>query len=314
MTSGLPTTLNSEVTHAGTVFNVQRFSLHDGPGIRTTVFLKGCPLHCDWCHNPESQAGEPELAVLSNRCIGCGGCMAACEHGAVRLEGGVSVTDWDLCERCGECVEACPMAGRTLLGQQMTVADVLEEVKRDRDFHEESGGGVTFSGGEPLAQPGFLLACLQGCRQSGIHTCVDTCGHAKRSVLHKVAAWTDLFLYDIKIVDSELHRRFTGVPNEIILANLKWLCSHGSTVWLRMPLIPGVNDDSGNIEAVVRLIDSLAYRPPIQVLPYHAIGSHKYIRSGRTDPMGLTKPPEDARVHEIVERMFELGAAASLGG
>ena len=206
------------------------------------------------------------------------------------------------------------MAGRTLLGQEMTVADVLDEVKRDLDFHEESGGGVTFSGGEPLAQPGFLTACLEACKKIGIHTCVDTCGYAAPATLHEVAKWTDLFLYDVKIVDSALHERFTGVPNTLILENLRWLCSNGNRVWLRMPLIPGVNDDSENVEAVVGLIDSLAYRPPIQVLPYHAIGSDKYNRSGRTDPMGAVKPLADSRIREIVNHMVSLGVAASVGG
>ena len=206
------------------------------------------------------------------------------------------------------------MAGRTLLGQEMTVADVLKEVDRDRDFYEESGGGVTFSGGEPLAQPGFLVACLEGCKSRGIHTAVDTCGYAAPTTLHAVAAWTDLFLYDVKVMDSARHERYTGVSNTLILDNLKWLCSNGSRVWLRMPLIPGVNDDDENVEAVARLVDSLAYRPPVQVLPYHDIGSNKYGRSGRTDPMGALKPPADSRLHEIVGHMVSLGVAASVGG
>jgi pyruvate formate lyase activating enzyme len=298
----------------GTVFNIQRFSLHDGPGIRTTVFLKGCPLRCPWCHNPESQSGAPELAVLANRCIGCGGCVETCEHGAVTLQDGVAVTDWALCQRCGECTDVCPMAGRTLLGQEMTVTDLLREVARDCDFFEESGGGVTFSGGEPMAQPGFLIACLQACRGRGIHTTVDTCGYASQATLMDVAKWTDLFLYDVKIVDSALHERYTGVPSTPILDNLRWLCANGSRVWLRMPLIPDVNDDSASIEAVVSLIDSLAYRPSLQVLPYHAIGSDKYGRSGRIDPMNAAKPNADSRRREIVDYLVCHGVMASVGG
>jgi pyruvate formate lyase activating enzyme len=206
------------------------------------------------------------------------------------------------------------MAGRTMMGRDVTAASVLEEVIRDRDFHEESGGGVTFSGGEPLAQPDFLVACLEACKGGGIHTAVDTCGYAAPATLAKVATRTDLFLYDIKVIDSALHEQYTGVPNSLILDNLRWLCSNGSRVWLRMPLVPGLNDDDGNIDAVGRLIDSLAYRPPVQVLPYHAIGSDKYRRSGREDLTAILKPPSEARMREIVDRLVSLGVAASVGG
>lgn len=314
MTPGVSEPARQNSIVSGTVFNVQRFSLHDGPGIRTTVFLKGCPLRCLWCHNPESQSGAPELAVLAGRCFGCGGCVAACAYAAVSIRDGVAVTDWSLCRRCGECADACPMAGRTLLGREVTDAELLEEVLRDRDFHEESSGGVTFSGGEPLAQPDFLVACLDACKGKGIHTAVDTCGYASPATLEAVASRTDLFLYDIKIIDSGLHEQNTGIPNTLILDNLRWLCSNGSPVWLRMPLIPGLNDDNENVEAVARLIGTLAYRPPVQVLPYHAIGSDKYGRSGREDPIGVLKSPTDTRMREIVDRLVSLGVTASVGG
>lgn len=206
------------------------------------------------------------------------------------------------------------MAGRTLLGRDVTATEVLEEILRDRDFHEESGGGVTFSGGEPLAQPDFLVACLDACNHRGIHTVVDTCGYAAPAALEEVAARTDLFLYDVKIIDSALHERYTGVSNALILNNLRWLCSNGSSVWLRLPLIPGLTDDDGNVEAIARLIDSLAYRPPLHVLPYHAIGSDKYGRSGRDDPMGVLKPTTDSRMRDIVDRLVSLGVTASVGG
>jgi pyruvate formate lyase activating enzyme len=298
----------------GRVFNIQRFSLHDGPGIRTTVFLKGCPLRCSWCHNPESQASAPELAVQANRCIACGACVEACPNGAATWKDGLVQTDWAECKRCGDCVVVCPMGGRTLLGDEMTADEVMLEVSRDRDFYDESGGGVTFSGGEPLARVDFLEACLIACKGRGYRTAVDTCGYAPLEALQRIAPLTDLFLYDVKIVDSALHEQHTGVPNERILENLRWLCASGRDVWIRFPLVPGINDDDESVVALAKFVNSLPGSVPLQVLQYHGMGSHKYSRVGRDNPMRGVEPYADGRAAEIAAILKSRGVAASVGG
>jgi pyruvate formate lyase activating enzyme len=224
---------------AGWCFDVQRYSIHDGPGIRTTVFLKGCPLACPWCHNPEGRSRGQELRIIAGRCIHCMSCLAACPLG---LADGPVAPDPTRCLRCGRCAEVCPTGTRQLVGYPLTVGRVVELVERDRPFYDESGGGVTFSGGEPFAQPRFLLACLEAMRTRAIHTVVDTCGVAPRATLLKAAALTDLFLYDLKILDPDRHLGLIGAPLGPILDNLRALDRVGADL-ARMPFIPGYNDD-----------------------------------------------------------------------
>jgi pyruvate formate lyase activating enzyme len=265
----------------GWTFDIQRYSLHDGPGIRTTVFLKGCPLRCTWCHNPESWSRGPEVRLAADRCIGCARCEAACPLGLARPG---TLPEAVACTRCGRCVEACPTLARQLVGLSVSVADVFEVVERDRPFFVESGGGVTFSGGEPLAQPAFLLACLVEARSRGLRSAVDTSGFASSAVVRRVARWTDLFLYDIKTLDADLHRRVTGVPLRPIIDNLRLLDASGADIWLRVPLIPGINDDEPSLRAVGEFVRGLRSRR-LHLLPFHRLGTEKHARLGREDPM-----------------------------
>jgi len=265
----------------GIVFNIQRYSIHDGPGIRTTVFLKGCPLSCTWCHNPEGLSSEPEILVVADRCIGCGACMEACPSPPpVSPPKGVG-KDRTQCVACGSCVEACYAGARRLVGQSMTSEELLKEVERDRPFYQESGGGVTFSGGEPLMQGRFLMACLRECRERGMHTAVDTCGFAERGLVIEAGKLADLFLFDLKVLDAVRHQELTGAPIKPILDNLSALDAAGVEIAIRFPLIPGITDAVGNIEALGKLVGSLENTRQVHVLPFHRTASDKYARLGR---------------------------------
>lgn len=292
---------------SGIVFDIKKFSIHDGPGIRTTVFLKGCPLHCWWCHNPEGQLLAPELILRPERCIGCQACVAACIQGAIVSDEGDIATDRRRCTRCGACVEACYAEAREMVGREMTVGEVVDEIQRDAPFYDTSEGGVTFSGGEPLSQPDFLRSLLGACRRKGFHTCLDTCGFGPWTVLDELREDVDLFLYDLKLVDNQRHREVTGVSNERILANLRALSRHGECILLRVPLIPGINDDEASLRAIGTLALSLPALEGIDVLPYHEIGRDKYERLGKHCNMPEIAPPGAERIEEIRERLLSLG-------
>lgn len=298
----------------GNVFNIMRFAVNDGPGIRTTVFLKGCPLHCLWCHNPESILPGPELFIRPDRCIRCGACLEVCEHGAIRGDEGALMTARELCIRCGRCVDACCSGARELVGREMTPDEVLTVISRDTVFYDESGGGATFSGGEPLLQHEFLLALLEGCRDRGIHTAVDTSGYAAPAVLDAVAEAADLLLYDVKLFDEERHRRFTGVSNRVILENLRRLVARGARVIVRVPLIPGINDDEDNIRQTGRFVASLGGITQIDVLPYHDTGIAKYQRLGEVFQLQSAGRPTPARVDEAAVILRDYVATVSVGG
>lgn len=298
----------------GIIFNIQRFSIHDGPGIRTTVFFKGCPLHCDWCHNPEGRAAAAELSLVPHRCIACGACVEACPHQAVVQSDGVIRTDRQRCVACGQCVDVCPTGARSLMGSRVSTEQLLEEIDRDRIFYEESGGGVTFSGGEPLAQAEFLLDALRACGQRGYHRTVDTSGYAPAETLERVAAETDLFLYDLKLIDERRHREQVGVSNWPILDNLRRLCERGSRTWVRVPLIPGVNDDEDNLAATIELTSTLPGSPPVCLLPYHRIGSGKYDRLGIRYTLGEIEPPAETALTAVADRFRARGLDVKIGG
>ncbi|MEJ2705914.1 MAG: glycyl-radical enzyme activating protein [Sedimentisphaerales bacterium] len=228
----------------GYVFDIKRYAIHDGPGIRTTVFFKGCPLQCRWCHNPESWRKYPEPGFRLTRCLRCGQCIEACGQNAIALTENGPATDITKCKLCGECVRACLQGAREIIGKQMTVGQVMREIAADVIFYDESGGGVTFSGGEPLMQPQFLLALLSRCRARDIHTAVDTTCYAELEIVREIAPFTDLFLCDIKHMDAAVHKRFTGVDNDRILYNIKELSEAGKKVIIRIPLVPGFNDET----------------------------------------------------------------------
>lgn len=266
----------SEPGLSGRVFDVQRFSLHDGPGIRTVVFLKGCPLRCAWCANPESQQPGPQIAWFENLCAGCGRCAESCPQGAITMDESRVRTDRRLCVACGACAAACPRGARRLLGREVTVDEVMAEVRRDAPFYRRSGGGVTFSGGEPLAQPGFVLACLERSRRWGYHTAVETCGQVRWEDLRAAARVTDLFLYDLKQLDSAGHERLTGVGNKLILENLEKLLEIGAEVTVRVPVVPGANDDAESLAALAAFVAGHPGVRRVELLPYHTLGLHKY--------------------------------------
>ena len=264
----------------GLIFNVQRFSVNDGPGIRTTVFLKGCPLHCTWCHNPESLSSVREIALRADRCIQCGDCLSICKHGAIYREDGLYLIQRERCIQCGDCSDVCAADARTLIGREMTVEEVMKEIRTDTSFFNQSGGGVTFSGGEPLLQHEFLSALLETCRLEGIHTTVDTTGFTSAAILKSIAKNTDLFYYDLKLFNDAKHRELTGVSNQIVLQNLKLLAAWNTRVIVRIPLIPTLNDDEENIRALGDFIASLHTIQEIHLLPYHRSGIDKYKRIG----------------------------------
>lgn len=261
---------------SGLIFNIMRFSLHDGPGIRTTVFLKGCPLSCWWCHNPEGRSSKPELMFFESRCVRSGECVKVCPDGATFLEnGGVRITD--ACRGCGTCVDACAAGARELAGRWVSAGEVMEEIERDRVFWEEAGGGVTFSGGEPLFQPQFLEALLEACRERNIHTTVETCGYASKRVVLRLAPKIDLFLFDLKLLDSGKHRLHTGRGNELILSNIRALAETRRDLIIRYPVIPGVNADEENVGQMIQFLGELELRR-VDLLPYHSTGAEKYRR------------------------------------
>ena len=283
----------------GTVFDVKKFSIHDGPGIRTTVFFKGCPMDCWWCHNPESQAPGPEMMFRARRCIHCGACAPACPQGAISIEGDVVTTDGEKCTLCGACVEICYAQAREMVGQKMTVAQVMAQIEQDVVFYDESGGGVTFSGGEPLSQRDFLLALLRACKEKEIHTTLDTCGLATWDALESVREHVDLFLYDLKLVDDARHLKFTGVSNALILKNLRALSERGHDIMLRVPIVPGVNDADEDVRHIGALAATLPHLQGVDILPYHHIHVDKYERLNKVYRLPDTRPPSPERMAEI---------------
>lgn len=298
----------------GIVFDIKRYAIHDGPGIRTTVFFKGCPLRCSWCQNPESQDTSVELSMQPSRCIRCGACLEVCPNTTDRHPSGEPVVDRSVCTRCGACVEACPSGARSLAGKRVSVSQLMEDINRDELFYDESGGGVTFSGGEPLLQPEFLMACLAACKSRGHHTAVDTCGYAPLETMLAVAAQTDLFLYDLKVMDDLRHRDLVGVSNEVILENLRELDRLGARIWIRFPLIPGFNDDDENMKATADFVRSMKSPPPIYLLPYHRIGSDKYARFAVPYATEDIRSPTRVRVSQIAGRLAEQGVDVRIGG
>ena len=299
------------------VLNVQRFSVQDGPGIRTTVFFKGCPLHCPWCHNPESINARPVLAINEERCLGCGACVPVCPENRTGSLTGAAGANYagKVCLRCGACAEACPTGARELMGRRIGVEDLISEVERDRVYYEESGGGVTFSGGEPAASENvpFLIDCLDACAATGLHRTVDTCGHVPADTLRVVAERSDLLLYDLKIMDPDRHRQVVGVGNELIHANLKSLAAAGHDLWIRVPLIPGLTDDEENLLSMARFVEELDRPIPVHLLPHHGSAGQKYRRLGLVDQLADVGPVDPAVIQEKAELIRSRGIEVVVG-
>jgi pyruvate formate lyase activating enzyme len=256
-------------TITGTVFDLRRYSIHDGPGIRTAVFFKGCLLACRWCHNPEGGSFSPELIFRPSRCILCNDCLDICPNGAIERSNDEIHLDRTRCRISGICAVACPAEALEIVGMTLSVDQVLARIEADRIFYEQSHGGVTFTGGEPLAQPRFLQALLVNCHEKGLNTAVDTSGYAPWPVFEDILPYVDLFLYDLKLMDDERHCEWTGVSNVDILSNLRNLSAAGQELLVRIPLIPGINEDDGNLLALGEFIASLPHVPSIELLAYH---------------------------------------------
>lgn len=297
----------------GTVFNIQKYSIHDGPGIRTTVFLKGCPLTCLWCHNPESIAPQTEIIYWENKCIGCKDCVNTCPYGAMQVVDYKVEKENSKCRRCKVCIDVCPTGAIEQAGKKMTEADVMREVEKDRVFYEESGGGITFSGGECLLQPDFLESLLITCKAKGLHTALDTSGYASWKTITRLKDKVDLFLYDIKLMEEERHRKYTGVSNRLILENLRKLSEGSNKIWIRVPVIPGINDDEENIQALGAFIATVQIKD-VFLLPYHSIAAAKYARLGKTYQLADAKSPSNKQMDEISRKLKEFGLHVQIGG
>lgn len=293
---------------SGLIFDVQHYAVHDGPGIRTLVFFKGCPLRCVWCANPESHANQPELRFASARCQQHLACLHACAAGAIALGDGALQIDRSACTHCTDraCIAACPQSALTLVGETISVDALVERVAADCDFYANSGGGVSFSGGEPLAQAEFLYAVLERCRRLGLHSAVETCGLASRRVVEKVAPLVDLWLYDVKLIDPVRHREHTGADNALVLDNLRWLARRDpARIVVRVPIVPGLTDDDDNLNGIAALLVELGL-DRVELMPYHGLGEDKHAALGRRVPFSAA-PPSLTRLETIAARLGERG-------
>jgi len=303
---------------SGTIFDVKRFAVHDGPGLRTTVFLKGCPMSCLGCHNPEGQAMGPELLFRPDRCTLRGDCVPACPHAAISLgDDGIRVAP-DRCELAGACVEVCLPGALEIVGSPRSVEGILDLLERDRLYYDESGGGVTFSGGEPFTQPEFLRELLVGCRERELPVTLDTSGHVLPETFQALAPLASHLLFDLKVMDEARHEAFTGVHNRWILENLRWAAAAsangGPTVLVRIPLIPGINADEENLRATAAFLLGLEKVPPVDLLPYHRLGVDKYGRLGKAYGLEGARPPQDEIIGNAVRALKDAGLTVTVRG
>jgi len=283
----------------GLVFNIQRYSIHDGPGIRTLVFLKGCPLRCLWCCNPESQSPSQEIIFTPTKCIECGRCVEVCPTGAAELYlKKDNLEAKKLCVACMKCIKVCPSDAKQMIGRYMSLEEAMEEVEKDFPYYKRSGGGVTISGGEPLMQTDFVRMLLKRCKEKGIHTGLETCGYTKWHNFEKVIEYVDVLLYDIKHMDSKRHKKLTGVGNELIFQNAKKIAISGKDMIIRVPIIPGYQDSLENMEATAKFARTLKIEK-IHLLPYHRLGESKYSQLGRNYKLKGVNSPSKRSISKL---------------
>ncbi len=298
----------------GTIFNIEHYAIHDGPGIRTTVFFKGCPLACLWCHNPEGLSVKPQIVYYRQRCVGCKKCVSLCAAGALSpRDGGISL-DAGKCRLCGRCTENCPAEALEKVGRSVTAEEVVAEAEKDRIFYEESGGGVTFSGGEPFLQADFLRECLTLTKTRELHTAVETSGFAPREAVEKAAPYVDLFLFDVKHIRAAEHRKYTGADNAPIKANLRRLSELGKEIVLRMVVIPNVNDDKEALEELCRFLRDETSVRTVNLLPLHKSASEKYRRLGIEFAIEDFETPDDERMAAAARVFAGYGFRVLIGG
>lgn len=296
----------------GVIFNIQKLSIHDGPGIRTVVFLKGCPLRCLWCSNPESQKKEVEIACFTNRCVECGYCEEVCPKHAIKREGKVSIIDREKCDLCGICVKECCTNSKQIMGKTYTVDDIMEEILKDKAFYDQSGGGVTFSGGEPLMQVDFLLDVLKACKDAGIHTAIETTGMGDHEKLMEAVKYLDLVFFDVKHMDSARHKELVGVPNETIHQHLRDVAAVHHNIIARIPVIPQMNDSDENIAQTAAFVSSLGIGK-LELLPYHNFGEYKYGQLGMEYQLSGTVTPEESFMNHLRDVALEAAKGTAMG-
>jgi glycyl-radical enzyme activating protein len=278
----------------GITFDIHRFSLNDGPGIRTTVFLKGCYLNCEWCHNPESQSFTPQLSFNPEKCLNCFECVKACPNNAHNIEGSKHFVDWNLCELAGKCVEVCPSGALKIIGTDAEVDLIISEVIKDKKYYDKTGGGITISGGEPMAQFEFTKELLIKSKNNKLNTVLDTCGYGEQNHYKEILDYVDLFLFDYKFTDEKLHKEYTGVTNKEILSNLDFLYSNGASITLRCPMIPGINDNDDHLNGIKRIITKYPNLKSVEIMPYHNMGKDKAGRVGMDYKLSLIKNAEES--------------------
>lgn len=298
----------------GLIFDIKKYAIHDGPGIRTTIFFKGCPLHCPWCHNPEGIKKEPEIMVSPDRCIHCEQCVHVCSKGALCRHNEIITLDRQKCDLCRACLDVCYTRAIEFVGRHVTIEQIMKEIEKDRVFYDESGGGVTISGGEPLMQPEFLKILLRECKRRGIHTVCDTCGYTDPDVLRAVSEFVDLFLYDVKIINDKKHTHLTGASNEQILSNLQTLSQNRTPVHARIPIIPGITDDEENMQAIGSLLAPLAHIESVSLLHYHKTWVTKFRKLSMEREPYVVDPPTQALMEKIRKIFQSHGLKTSIGG
>jgi pyruvate formate lyase activating enzyme len=293
--------------NSGVIFDIKRFATDDGPGIRTTVFLKGCPLDCLWCHSPESKSYEPELLFVEKKCVGCRSCESVCSEGVHSFFDQEHLLNRKRCIQCGRCVEACLQEAIEIKGKRVTVEEVVDEVRKDIPFFRNTGGGVTFSGGEPTTQPSFLINLLESCKEEGIHTAIETCGFVEWPILSRILEYVDLFLFDLKHIDPNRHRKLTGQSNDLILHNLERLLQQYKPIEIRVPLIPKINDSDQHLIQLFSYVHSIGLRS-VTLLPFNEAAGSKYSWCGKRFALNRSKTQPEERLRKMVE----LGARAQV--